>query len=70
MARNLTFPAGSGDGAVQCLSISITADGDVLEGEEAFDVTLTTPDMLVLGNFKTIIIIAGSECSGRFLKWL
>lgn len=56
----LTFPTGSGDGAVQCLNISITADGDALEEEESFTVTLTTPDLL-LGNSRTTITIIDSD---------
>ena len=51
-ARNLTFAAGSGDGALMCLSVIVLED-DVIEGEEDFSITLslvTSRTSLSLGN--------------------
>ncbi len=73
VSEDLTFPAGSGDGAVQCLCVSISNDC-ALEGEETFTVILTTeePDMIL--HSTTIVTITENEgmykhCSANALCW-
>ena len=57
MSVGLTFPTGSRAGAEQCVNVSITDDGDALEGDKAFTVALTTADTVVLmGTMATITI--------------
>ncbi len=63
MSRDLTFPAGSRDGAVQCLGVSIVDDGDASEQVETFTLTLTTLDTVILTGNATTIIITDSNGS-------
>ncbi len=65
MSVNLAFPAGSGDGAVQCVDISISDDVDGLEGEETFAVTLTSPDSVILNGNTAAIVITDTNGSLR-----
>ncbi len=62
-SRGLTFPAGSRDGAVLCLVVSIIDDGDAFEGLETFVVTLTTLDTVILGISMTTVTI--TRTSGK-----
>ncbi len=60
-SMDLTFPAGSGDGAVQCLSVNIINNGDTSHQIETFTVTLTTTDTMILRESVTTIIIGDSN---------
>ncbi len=60
-SMNLMFPSGSGDGAMQCLGVSIIDDSNAMEGEETFIVTLTTSDTVILGNSTTTITITDNN---------
>ncbi len=64
VSMELTFPTGSSDGATQCLSVSITDDGDALEGDETITVTLATTDTVSLGGDIVIITITDSNGTG------
>ena len=57
----VTFPADSSSGAVQCINISII-DDDTFEGNETFDVILTLSDANVrLGNDLSTITITDDD---------
>ena len=58
---NLTFPAGSSDGAMQCLIVNVTPDNDVLEEEETFTVELITAETVILGNSMSTITITDNH---------
>ena len=60
----LTFPTGSSHGAMQCLNLSITDDGDALEGDETLTVVLTTTDTVTLGGVMATITITDSNGTG------
>ena len=62
VSMTLTFPAGSTDGdMIQCIDVSIE-DDTVLEGEETFTVTLTTPETyMMLGNDQTEVTISDND---------
>ena len=60
VSMELTFLTGSSDGAMQCLSVSITDDDDTLEGNETFTVLLTTTDLVALGGAMATINIMDS----------
>ncbi len=59
----MVFPAGSTDGDMtQCLDVNITDDTALMEGEETFTVTLTTPETYVmLGNNETEVTISDND---------
>ena len=60
------LPSGSADNALECFDITIINDA-VLEGNEAFTVTLSTPDQNVMlrTNTSTITITDNDSKCGR-----
>ena len=46
---------------MQCLIVNVTADNDVLEGEETFTVELNTAETVILGNSKSTITITNNH---------
>ena len=58
---NVTFPSGSTDSAVVCVEIVIIEDGS-LEGDQMFDLILTTSDAdVLLGNARTAITLVDND---------
>jgi hypothetical protein len=53
---DVVFPTGTSNGAMQCVSVTIT-DNSVVEGDETFTVSLTTSSTVALGNAMTTITI-------------
>ena len=64
MSMNLTFPAHSNDGDIQCLNISILDDA-LVEGSETFTVILSVPTttglVVTTENSMTTITIIDDE---------
>ena len=61
VTMDVVFPAGSSNGAMQCIDVSITDDSAV-EGDETFTVALTTSSAIVtLGNALTTITITNTD---------
>ena len=60
-ASDAIFPISNGNGAMQCLSITVIED-TALEGEETFLVTLTTSNPVVmLGNTEAVVTIEDND---------
>jgi hypothetical protein len=57
---DVVFPTGASNGAMQCVSVTITDDSAV-EGDETFTVTLTTSSPVALGNAMTAITIMDTD---------
>ena len=58
----LTFSTGSTDSTTQCLNVTIEDDGDAVEGDETFTVTLMdSDDGVMLGNSETNVTILDNE---------
>ena len=68
VSMNVVFSHGSTNGTMQCVCVSIIDDGDPLEGNETFTVTLTTASFVILTQSTTDITIIesnGMDCR----KW-
>ena len=61
VSMDVVFSAGSANGAMRCVSVSIVDDGDPLEGDETFTVTLTTASSVILTQGTTDITITDSN---------
>ena len=58
----LMFPAGSTNSTMECVNVSITEDGDAVEGDETFTVTLIESDIgVMIDNSETIVTIMDNE---------
>jgi hypothetical protein len=60
MSMDVVFPAGASNGAMQCISVTITDDSAV-EGDETFTLSLTTSSPVALGNSMTAITIMDTD---------
>ena len=72
VSMDVVFPAGTSNGGVQCIDVTIMDDSE-MEGDETFTVTLTTSSPAVtLGNAVTTITITDNdgECTYSCIRWL
>jgi hypothetical protein len=60
LGLDVVFPTGASNGAMQCVSVTITDDSAV-EGDETFTVSLTTSSPVALGNAMTTITIMDTD---------
>ena len=66
---DLVFIAGTSNGTIQCLNVTIF-DDSLVESNETFTVTLTTSNSVVeLGNNLTTITITDTDSMHRWLWW-